>query len=180
MVSGLWRSAYSAKAHQQAAAGRTGRMFGCLALLILVATTRLDEQATAGILVTEREIVVRQRRRAHETRTYALDEFPDMVLNQQTIEVWLSALVAWGWIVVAVGLTLWLWIAKLFQVLFWSLLGLAVNAISGRSLRYGAIVNIGILALTVSLAMYLSYYTWGILVQPKPTETAVSPPAMTG
>ena len=112
-----------------------------------------------------------------------------MLLNQTTVERFLNVIQASAWCIVAFVMMGWFWIAKLFQVLFGSVFGLLMNACTKRSLRYGVLFNIGILALTVpfafdmikdaagwhhwmlpymSVAIYLGYVAWGILVQPKP------------
>ena len=72
-----------------------------------------------------------------------------------------------------------------------------MNALSKRALRYGALFNLGVLALTVptafdvvvaltgaripaqgllSLALYLGYLIWGILSQPSTAEASVATP----
>jgi len=157
------------------------------------ATTDLDPKYTRGALLTKTELIYRES--AVESRRYKLAQVPDMVINEATIGRALDLAKSWLWLAVAVGVFLWLWIAKLLQVLFWSLLGLLVNALSKRSLRYGALFNIGILALTVptafdvvvavagasipaqgllSLALYLGYLVWGILSQPSSAEATAS------
>ncbi len=158
-------------------------------------TTDLDPSVRQGLLLTKTDLFLRRRRAVRETRRYALEEFPDVVLNQTTVGQMLDVIKAWAWLAVGLFVFLWLWVAKLFQVLCWSLLGLLVNAASGRSLRYGALFNIGVLALTVpwafdllkdalhwthwvlpwlSMGMYVGYLIWGIAVQPHP-ERVVSP-----
>jgi len=157
------------------------------------ATTDLDPKYPRGVLLTKTELVY--RRSAIETRRYALAQLPDMVINEATIGRALDLAKSWLWLAIAVGVFLWLWMAKLLQVLCWSLLGLLVNALGKRSLRYGALWNIGILALTVpmafdvvlvltgaripaqgllSLALYLGYLVWGILSQPSSAEATAS------
>ncbi|MBI3319659.1 MAG: DUF1189 domain-containing protein [Candidatus Omnitrophica bacterium] len=260
IVSGLWRSAYSAEAYREIAAGRTAKAFGYLAALIAIATvvftiaaqigasravdefkrsrlweqnlpeiriaggkvsspaqqpyvkeiggtvfvldttgatTDLDPKYEQGVLVTQSEVIVKRLRGIRETRRYALDQVPDMVLNQANVEQLLARVRQWAWLVVGIGDLIWLWIAKLVQVLFWSLLSLSVNNIGKRNARYGALFRIGILALTVplaydvlvavlgwargfsgliSLALYLGYLIWGVLSQPKPAEASSSTP----
>ncbi len=155
------------------------------------AITDLDPKYPEGLLLTQTELLYRRQRGVQETHRIALEGLPDFTLNQATVEQILDRIKAWVWLVVGVVLTFWWWIVKLLQVLFWSLLGLLVNALTKRSLPYRAIFNIGVLALTVSLAfdlitgglglrvtglgfislaLYVGYLIWGILVQPKPTE----------
>ena len=258
--SGLWRSAYSAEAYREIAAGGMGRAFGYLAVLIALATavftvaaqigisravaefkssrlweqnlpeirlaggkvsspaqqpyvkeikgtlfvldttgttTDLDPKYEQGVLVTQSEVVVRRFRSIRETRRYALDQVSDMVLNQANIERILERVGQWAWLAVGIAVLIWLWIAKLIQVLFWSLLSLSVNAIAKRSLSYGTLFRIGVLALTVplaydvlvavlgwtrafsgliALALYLGYLIWGILAQPEPAQAAPEAP----
>jgi hypothetical protein len=159
-------------------------------------TTGVEPGAPNTVLVTETQFLLRQSRRG-QTRVHDLNKFPDMVLNQANIEAWLDGVTRWLWAAIAVALFCWLWVMKLFQVLFWSILGLIVNAVSGRRLRYGALFNIGLLALTVpwifdlvvlfagtraritnwvSFSLYIGYLVWGILAQPKAT-TSTSPTA---
>jgi hypothetical protein len=162
------------------------------------ATTNLAPKYERGVLLTKTELVYRQS--PIETRRYELAQLPDMVINEATIGRVVDLAKSWLWLAIAVGLFLWLWIAKLFQVLFGSLLGLLVNALSKRALRYGALFNIGVLALTVStafdvvigltgaripaqgllsLALYLGYLAWGILSQPSAAEATAATPAST-
>lgn len=259
-TSGLWRSAYSADAYREIAAGGMGKAFAYLALLVAIgtlaftaaaqigvnravaeftrsrlweqhlpeirvaggkvsspapqpfvkeidkfvfvldttgATTDLDPKYEQGVLVTESEILVRRMRGVRETRRYALDQVPDVVLNQANVEQVLGRIGQWAWLAVGIAVWVWLWIAKLVQVLFWSLLGLAFNAIGKRGLGYGALFRIGVLALTVplvydllisvlgwsrgvsgliSLGLYLGYLGWGILAQPPPAESVAESP----
>lgn len=155
------------------------------------AITDLDPKYQEGILLTKTDLTYRRQRGVQETRRISLEGLPDFTLNQSTVEQLLDRIRAWVWLVAAVVLFLWWWTVKLLKVLFWSLLGLLVSAVSKRSLSYRAIFNIGVLALTISLAfdlitgglglraqglgfislaLYVGYLIWGILVQPKPTE----------
>ncbi len=155
-------------------------------------TIDLDPTYRQGILVTRTDLVYRRERGLLETRRYPLDQLPNLLLNQATVERVLEVAVRWGWVVVGLGSLVWLWIAQPLQVLFWSLVGLVVNAFSKRSLRYAAIYKVGIIALTpplcfdvvkrlagwrgpgfwcLSLLLYVGYLVWGILVQPRPVET---------
>jgi len=154
------------------------------------ATKELDLSYRNGILLTRTDLIYRSR--PGETRHYSLEKFPNLILNQATVERFLQLIRNWTWVVTAFFLTIWFWIAKLIQVLFWSLLSLVVNAITKRSLPYRALFNIGVLALTVpfafdlvkdtlglrapglgwiSLALYVGYLIWGILVQSKPVQS---------
>jgi hypothetical protein len=159
-------------------------------------TTELDPQYEQGLLITEREIVLRRGRGVtQETRRYTLDRLPDLVLNQATAERFLDQVKAWTWVVVGLGMLIWLWIAKPVQVLVWSLLGVVVNAVAKRRLSYRAIFNVGVLALTVplvfglvrtgfgwispwlwwlSLGLCAAYVVWGVLAQPEPAVATSS------
>ena len=149
------------------------------------ATTELDPAYDEGVLLTETELIY--RRSQFETRRYDVSEFPDVELNAQTWDQWIGAIKSWLWVPVAISTFLWLWVAKFLQVLFWSLLGLLAAAVTKRPLRYPALLNIGIYALTVpmvfelvagglgwlggvagllSLVLYAAYLGWGIFVQP--------------
>ncbi len=152
--------------------------------------TELDPAYEQGVLLTETEVVYRQSR--FETRRYDVSDFPDMVLDEDTWDRWIDTIKSWLWAGVAIASFLWLWVIKLLQVLFWSLIGLVVSMLTKRSLRYGALFNIGIYALTVplafdllagalgwlggatgvlSLALYAGYLGWGIFVQPMAPAT---------
>lgn len=149
------------------------------------------------VVLTKTQLIIRQQGRG-QTRVYDLSRFPDMELNQQTVGAWLDNVARWAWAASWLGLVFWFWTVKLFQVLFWSVLGLIVNAVSGRRLRYGALFNIGVFALTVpwafdllllvtqwrvplanvvSFLLYIGYLIWGILVQPKAAASASAEPA---
>lgn len=252
----LWRSGWSSEAYRQVASARVRRLFGYLALLIVIATvivsvrahvsfqklvvsfktektwerqfpeiqiskgkasspaqqpfvwegadfvfildttgttTDLSAQYRQGVLVTDREIVVHRQRGLKEERRYSLQGVPDMVINQAALEGMLEAIIRWVGPMVAIVMFLWFWIAKLLQVLLGSLIGLLVNALSGRSLRYAALFNIAVYALTIpwifdllkdglgwhhrslawiSIGMYLVWDMWGILVQPRTVTTS--------
>lgn len=158
------------------------------------ATVALDPKHNQGVLLTSSELIF--RRSPSETRRYAFAELPDLVVDGPRLDRWIDAIRAWLWLVVAIVTLAWLWTAKLLQVLFWSLIGLAVAALSKRRLRFSVLVNIGIYALTVSfvfdlvvgllgwggpalglvsLALYGYYFGWGIFAQPVASDA--SPPA---
>ena len=178
---------------------REGRRVGFV-LDTTGATTDLDPKYERGLLLTKTELIFRTS--AIETRRYELAKVPDLVINGAMIGDALDGALAkpWLWPVIALGTFLWLWVAKLVKVLFWSLLGLLVNTLSKRGLRYGALFNVGILALTVptafdvvlvlagvripvqgllALALYLGYLMWGVLSQPSSAEATAATPATT-
>ena len=158
------------------------------------ATTHLDSKYARGLLLTKTELIyLRNRRNVVEERRYQLSRFRNVVLDVATVERWLELAKSWLWIVVAVPMYGRLWLENLCVVFFWSLLSLIVNAASRRALPYGALVRIGIYALTVpsaitllkdslgladvlklvSPAVYIGYLVWGILVQPVPAAEPV-------
>ena len=152
-------------------------------------TTELDPQYREGFLLTETELILRMGPGPGETRRLPFAGVPDLTLNQTTVERAIQIISPWTWLGVAVAMTIWLWIVKLMQVLVWTPVSMVVNAVSRRALRYGALWNLGIYALTVhtvfdlfkdsvgrqswalvlfSLALYSGYLIWAVLVQPVP------------
>lgn len=149
------------------------------------ATTELDPIYERGVLLTSTELLYRQS--VGQTRRYDLSDVPDLVLNDATWDRWLASVRSWLWIVVGVATLLWLWLAKLIQALLWALIGLLAASLTKRPLRYGALFNLAIYAMSVplafdvlsrvlgwygggavlvSLALYAGYVGWGIFVQP--------------
>lgn len=147
-------------------------------------TQELDPDYEQGVLVTETEMIY--RRSKFEMRRYDLSEFPDFSLNRQSIEKWISDFRAWAWLIIAVSMFIFLWVAKALQLLFGALIGLLVCAITKRSLAFRSLINISILALTpplvfdllkdsfnlfspwfswLSVGIFAGYVTWGVLAQ---------------
>lgn len=155
------------------------------------ATTALEAKYAQGLLLTKTELLYREG--PGRERRYSLAEVRSFALTAETMDRWIKLLQSWLWVVVAVVLWGWRWLTTILQVALWSLVGLLVNAISRRGLRYTALFNIGILALTapllfdtlamiagvafpglglISLAIYAGYLIRGILVQPPPAPAA--------
>jgi hypothetical protein len=156
------------------------------------ATTEIDPSYEDSFLLTETTLTRHDASRGR-TQTYNLQEFnrfwDPIDITGPILERWLAKWQRWGWVVVAVGSLCWLWLAKLVQVAVWWLLGLLINAVSGRRLRLEALFQLGIYALTVpfifdvvkgvldirhgalalvSITLYVGYLIWAILVQPRP------------
>jgi hypothetical protein len=155
------------------------------------ATAALDPKHPQGLLLTKTELFYRES--PGRERRYSLAEVKAFALTDETIDRWVAWLKSWLWVVVGAGLWAWLWAAKIVQVALWSPVGLLINAVSGRRLRYGALFKIGLLALTaqllfdtlavmggaafpglglLSLAIYAGYLVRGILVQAPPAPEA--------
>ena len=158
------------------------------------ATRDLDPKYKHGALLTKTELVFRKSE--VETRRYSLAKSPDMVVNETTIDAMIKTVKQWLWVIVAAGVFVGLWVVKLLQVFFWSLVGLLIKHIAPRPLTYRAVLNLAIYALTVplvfdlvkgflgwrvpglwlfSLGIYAGYLTWGILVQGPQDQTSGQP-----
>jgi hypothetical protein len=161
------------------------------------ATGTLDPTYRQGVLLTEHEVIARDR--DGSIQGYSLRRVRNFVLNQVTLERWGRILATWAWLVA--GSMTWIlqWIITPFWVLCWSLFSLVVNTVARRQLRYGALLRIGILAVTVplafdllidalgwrlgwlpSVALYVAYLIWAILVQPPPHQEASALPPQVG
>lgn len=145
-------------------------------------TTALE--APRGMLLTATELIYRKS--AVETRRYSLAQIKALTITPPIVEAWMAMAQQWLWVAVGVAAFAGLWIAKLAQVLFWSLLGLLVRAVFKRAVSYRGLFNVGVYALTVPmvleaalvlagirvpglliLAVYLGYLSWGVSVQPE-------------
>lgn len=152
-------------------------------------TTALDPKVEQGVLLTATEIIY--RRSAVRTETYSLAQVKQLLIAPATIETWISTAQQWLWVAIAIAAFTGLWITKLLQVFFWSLLGLLLRAMLKRAVTYRGLLHVGFYALTVPvlaesalflagvqvpgpvvLALYLAYLTWGVSVQPEAPQAA--------
>ncbi len=162
-------------------------------------TTALDLRYPRGILLTQTSLLYRKSPR--ESREYSLREVKAFELDDAAIDRFIAAGRRWLWIFFAVAIWLANLVMRTLQALAWTLLGVAVNAVSRRGLRYAALFNLGVLALTVpivfdlamvlggvqargarlvSAGLYAGYLVWGILAQPEPSAAGPeAPPAST-
>ncbi|GEM_PF-6654848 len=147
-------------------------------------------EAPHGLLVTADELVYKKS--AVETRRYSLAQVKELLITPAVVEQWLTMAQHWLWVAVAMAVFVGLWIAKLLQVFFWSLLGLLVRAVFKRKISYRGLLRVGAYALTVPmlmettlflagvpasgwlmLAAYLGVLAWGVSVQ-MPAETTTT------
>ncbi len=139
-------------------------------------------QYPSGILVTKNHLIFKEN--AFQKREYDLAQLSGVVLNKQTIQGLKRTLKILMVPLLVVGLFLYLFLARLIQVLFFSLISIVINLAGEIGLSYQSMFTIGIYALVpcsllgtlvvligkplllfpaVYLSGYLTYLVIGIL-----------------
>ena len=74
-------------------------------------TTQLEPALAQGILLTDTKLIVRQNQRGMlQTREIPLERWPDMTINQVSLEQCFGTIATWTWLVVWLCIV-WLWSA---------------------------------------------------------------------
>lgn len=145
-------------------------------------TTEIPKQYASGILITKTQLVLREN--AFQKREYDLNQITGLVLNQETIARLEKTLKAVAFPLIAAGLFLYFFFARLLQVLFFSLITVVINLAGEIDLSYRQLFVAGIYALVpcsllgmlvgligvpllwfpaVYLSSYLAYLVMGVL-----------------
>lgn len=151
-------------------------------------TQEIPNEYPSGILVMQKKVLFKQD--AFQKRVYDLSQVSGLVVNKETIGKLEQVVKTWIIPLLLLGLFIYLFIARLIQVLFFTLMSLVINAAGGIGLSYKALFVIGIYALVpcsflgllvaliglpvpwfapVYLTTYLAYLLIGILQCKKET-----------
>lgn len=146
------------------------------------AIQEVPAQYPSGILVTKNRLIFKENN--FQKREYDLAQLSGVALNKQTIGELKRILKILAVPLLTVGLFLYLFFARLIQVLFFSLISVVINLAGGIGLSYQAMFAIGVYALVpcsllgtlvaligkplllfpaVYLSSYLTYLVIGIL-----------------
>jgi hypothetical protein len=99
----------------------------------------------SGILVTKNRLIFKENK--SQKREYDLARLSGVVVNKQTIEELKRTLKILAVPLLAVGLFLYFFFARLIQVLFFSLISVVINLAGEIGLSYQALFAIGVYAL---------------------------------
>lgn len=102
-------------------------------------------QYPSGILVMKNKVVFKEN--AFQKREYSLTQFSGVTLNKQTIGELKRTLKILAAPLLFIGLFLYLFLARLIQVLFFSLISVVVNLAGDVRLSYSSMFAIGVYAL---------------------------------
>lgn len=115
------------------------------------ATTDIDAGYPAGILVTKKQVILKES--AFQKREYDLAQLSGLTLNKETIAALKRTADLFAIPLIVLGLLSYFFLAKLTQVLFFSLISLIVNAAGGIGLSYRSLFVIGSYALTPAVLL---------------------------
>ncbi|MCX7918793.1 MAG: DUF1189 domain-containing protein [bacterium] len=121
--------------------------------------TSIDTIYQGGMLLTQNSLIVKESELV--SRIYELSQFPDMVINKQTIEQWTKIAIIVLWIALPIGLYFYQIVVKWLQIFIFSLFTLSLNNTMKTNLKYSQLVNIGIYALTAPVILDLIYVLVG-------------------
>lgn len=105
----------------------------------------IPAQYPSGVLVMKNKVVFKEN--ASQKREYDLTRLSGVVVNKQTIEKLKRTLKILVVPLLAVGLFLYFFSARLIQVLFFSLISVVINLVGEIGLSYQAMFVIGVYAL---------------------------------
>lgn len=108
-------------------------------------TTGIPAEYPSGVLVTKKRVFLKEN--LGETREYDLAQFSGVTINDETITKLKQTSKTLLVPVIAVGLFLYLLIARLIQVAFFSVVSVVINLAGGMGLTYARLFCIGIYAL---------------------------------
>ena len=150
-------------------------------------TTEVDPTYPYAVLLTRQQLVVRSPDGIDQRDMSQLD---GLVVDAPMIERVTEGLRSWIWVIVGLAAGIVLAAVRLGQILLGTLLMLLVSALLHRRLRYAALFNLGVYALTVptlldllgvgslgfpyawwlSCGVYAGYLIWAVLAQPVPAR----------
>lgn len=108
--------------------------------------TTIDPSYKQGILLTKNKLIHKQSE--IETRAYDLSKIKSFTVNKEAMERWRKAFSRFAFPFLVVILFLYYIVAKLIQILFFSLIALIANTATKANLKYENLFNISLFALT--------------------------------
>ncbi|HLE39868.1 MAG TPA: DUF1189 domain-containing protein [Nitrospirota bacterium] len=109
-------------------------------------TTSID-QTKAFILLTKKNLTMRQRHRA-ETRTYDLSEIKSFTLDRDSVMSWVQAFKKWAALFTYPFAVAGSFVYRIIQVLIYALIGMLFVSILNTTLDYAALVRLSVIAIT--------------------------------
>jgi len=114
-------------------------------------TTSID-QTRAFMLLTKKNLIMRQRHRA-ETRTYDLSDIKSFTLDRDSVMSWVQAFKKWFALAAYPFAVAGSFVYRVVQVLIYALIGMLFASILKTTLDYDALVRLSVISITPVVAL---------------------------